>query len=163
MSLEVDGPAHLFRDKLLDRLVGDWKITGRVAGQQIKHWGRIDWILNHQFLRVHFIDAARSKLRKIRKDVPYEALVFIGYDNMSERYVAHWLDIFGGRYSEILGYGEKISKNSIRFLFEGGTGPLHNTITWNLKTETWNMHIVQKNENGQWTLFGDETFRRVRA
>jgi len=27
----------------------------------------------------------------------------IGYDNLSERYVAHWLDFFGGRFSETLG------------------------------------------------------------
>jgi hypothetical protein len=82
---------------------------------------------------------------------------------MSERYVAHWLDTFGGRFSEILGFGEKIGRYSIRFVFEGGTGPLHNTLTWNTKRRIWNMRIVQKNEKGKWTLFGDETFRGVQA
>lgn len=33
----------------------------------------------------------------------YEAMVFIGYDNTSERYVVHWIDVFGGRFSETLG------------------------------------------------------------
>ncbi len=47
----------------------------------------------------------------------YEALVFLGYDNASERYVAHWIDVFGGRFSETLGYGTR-SGDSIKFIFE---------------------------------------------
>jgi hypothetical protein len=160
LSLEVDGPAHPFRDPLLDKLVGSWKITGRIMGQQIQHSGRIDWVLNHQFLRIHFQDV--TERRETTKEPRYEAEVFVGYDNMSERYVTHWLDIFGGRYSEVVGFGEKIGRHSIRLLFEGGTGPLHNTLTWNPKTRTWRMHIVQKNEKGKWALFADETFQRVR-
>jgi hypothetical protein len=163
LSLEVDGSAHLFQDPLLDQLVGDWKINGRIAGQKIEHWGRVDWILNHQFLRIHFLDAARRTVRETKNNLPYEAFVFVGYDNMSERYVAHWLDTFGGRYSEILGFGEKIGRYAIKFTFEGGTGPLHNTLTWNPTRRSWNMRIVQKNEKGKWTLFGDETLQRVRA
>jgi hypothetical protein len=37
----------------------------------------------------------------------YQAAVFIGFDNTSERYVAHWIDAGGGRFSETLGFGKR--------------------------------------------------------
>lgn len=45
---------------------------------------------------------------------------------MSERYVAHWLDVFGGRFSETLGFGKR-EGNSIRFLFENSMAYSTNT------------------------------------
>ena len=58
---------------------------------------KAEWVLNHQFLLVHIKDGSSPPI--------YEAMVFIGYDNTSERCVAHWIDVFGGRFSETLGYG----------------------------------------------------------
>jgi hypothetical protein len=48
--------------------------------------------LDHQFLRLEMKDVATPPA--------YEATVYIGYDKTGERYVAHWLDVFGGRFSE---------------------------------------------------------------
>lgn len=113
----------------------------------------VNWVLNHQFLRIHFLD--------VKKRLPeYEAMVFLGYDNMSERYVMHWLDVFGGRFSETLGYGTKKDESTILFVFEGPMGPLHNTISWDPKSKTWKMLIRQKNAEGKWALFAEETFQR---
>ncbi|HEY8226282.1 MAG TPA: hypothetical protein VIG25_13455 [Pyrinomonadaceae bacterium] len=39
-------------------------------------------------------------MKDVQTPSQYEAMVFIGYDNTSERYVAHWIDIFGGRFSK---------------------------------------------------------------
>ena len=88
-------------------------------------------------------------------------MVFVGYDNMSERYVVHWLDIFGGRFSETLGYGKRKDRNSIRFLFESGTGPLQNTFTRNPRNGTWSMVIDQKDAKGKWTTFAHESLERA--
>ena len=88
-------------------------------------------------------------------------MVFVGYDNMSERYVVHWPDIFGGRFSETLGYGKRKDRNSIRFLFEGGTGPLQNTFTRNPRNGTWSMVIDQKDAKGKWTTFARESLQRT--
>ena len=35
----------------------------------------------------------------------YEAIWFLGYDPVSEKYVLHLFDVFGARFSETLGYG----------------------------------------------------------
>ena len=123
---EVDGENRPFRDSTLDGLVGKWKATGKIVGKRIEQFCEAHWFLNHQFLRVHFIDAA-SKARRDRRGetvlrAEYEAMVFVGYDNLSERYVVHWLDVFGGRFSETLGFGTRTKRNSIRFVFEGRLG-----------------------------------------
>jgi Protein of unknown function (DUF1579) len=151
--VEIDGEHTPVKDNLLDRLVGKWKVTGMVAGDEVSQSCVVDWVLNHQFLRIHFLD--------VKKRPPeYEAMVFLGYDNMSERYIIHWLDVFGGRYSETLGYGTKKDESAILFVFEGHTGPLHNTFSWDSKSKTWKMLIRQKNEAGRWALFAEETLQK---
>jgi len=162
---EVDGENRPFRDSILNGLVGKWKVTGKIVGKRIEQFCEAHWVLNHQFLRVHFIDAA-SKARRDRRGATnlraeYEAMVFVGYDNMSERYVVHWLDVFGGRFSETLGFGTRTKRNSIRFVFESPSGPLHNTFTWNPRSRIWSILIKQKDENGRWTVFAEETLQRA--
>jgi len=163
-SPEVDGEHVQFHDDLLENLVGSWRVTGVVAGQRIKHNCDAGWVLNHQFLKVHFLDVTPRRQRKggEGRDPRYEADVFIGRDNMSERYVAHWLDTFGGRFSEVLGYGTRRDRTrSIRFVFEGGSGPLHNTITWNQDNGTRTMLIRQKDSKARWRIFARESFERA--
>jgi len=155
MAQEPNGFPRPFRDLLLNKLTGEWRITGKVAGQPLEHYGKVEWVLNHQFLKIYFLDVGSRKAQ-------YEALVFIGYDIMAKRYVVHWLDIFGARYPQTIGYGTRLGKNSIKLVFEDSTGPLHNTLTWNPRRETWNMHIEQKEAKGKWQVFADETFQRKR-
>ena len=49
---------------------------------------------------------------------------------MTERYVAHWIDVFGGRFSETLGYGKRVG-NKINFIFEYTDGPFRTNLIWN--------------------------------
>jgi len=124
--VEIDGENHPLRDALLNRLAGKWRVKGKIAGQPIQHACDAEWVLNHQFLRVHFVDvgaAERGSSKDVEQRSEYEAEVFIGYDNMSERYVAHWLDTFGGRLSESLGYGRREGVNAVMFVFEYPDGP----------------------------------------
>lgn len=156
--LEVDGPIRVFHDELLDRLVGNWSVSGRMGKRIVDHVCDVRWVLNHQFLQLHYLDV--SPVSEQDRHSKYEALVFIGRDNMSERYVGHWLDIFGGRFSETLGYGTRMGENAIMFLFEYPDGPLRNTFTWNQTDGTWSSKIVQKDARGRWTEFLSETLTR---
>jgi hypothetical protein len=155
---EIDGESRPFYNTLLDRLVGKWRVKGRIAGQPIRQACDAEWVLNHQFLKVHFLDVRAIEGRKTNAE--YEAEVFIGYDNMSERYVAHWLDTFGGRFSESLGYGRSDGASSVKFVFEYPGGPLHNTISWRAGDKTWSMLIEQKDGKGKWTVFAEEILER---
>ena len=147
----LDGPGRIFRDELLDKLVGNWKLTRRIRGRTVENTVRAEWVLNHQFLQIHMKDVATPSA--------YEAMVFIGYDNTSERYVVHWLDSFGGRFSETLGYGQR-SGNSIKFVFEYPDGPFHNTFTWDERAGGWNFLMQNKDKTGKWVVFAEDSLRR---
>jgi hypothetical protein len=142
----LDGPTHIFHDDLLDHLQGTWKVTGPIRGHPAEQQVTAEWVLNHQFLHVH------------QKGIgsPYEAEIYLGYDNVSERYVAHWIDIYGGRFSETLGYGTR-SGDSIRFVFEYPDGPFRNTFTWDEKTRSWRFFLETKDAVGNWKTFADQT------
>jgi hypothetical protein len=84
----------------------------------------------------------------------------IGYDNMTERYVAHWIDVFGGRFSEMLGYGKRVG-NKIDFIFEYPDGPFPTNLIWNAGLGQWHWQMAQKNTSGQWTMFTDLTLSQT--
>lgn len=144
----LDGPTRIFKDDLLDNLVGNWKLKREIQGRTAENSVTVAWVLNHQFLQIHMKD--------VKKPATYEAMVFVGYDNTSERYVVHWLDVFGGRFSETLGYGKR-SGNSIKFVFEYPDGPFHNTFIWTPETKGWRFLMEQKNKNGTWGVFAQDT------
>lgn len=157
-TVELDGPKHSLQDPLLDQLVGSWKLSGRVVGQNAEHTVDADWVLNHQFLRIYEKDETPAK----SGNVPYEAIIMVGYDNMSERYVAHWTDVYGGRYSETLGYGTR-AENEIRFVFEYPDGPFHTTFRFKPDTKQWEWLMETRNKTGKWIEFADLTLVRTEA
>jgi len=151
-SEPLDGRNRIFSDELLDNLVGNWKLTRKIRGQTVENTVKAEWVLNHQFLRLEMKDATTPPA--------FEANIYIGYDNMSERYVVHWIDVFGGRFSETLGYGTKPDKNSIKFVFEYPDAPFHNTFTWNSETKTWRFLMQTKDKSGKWVVFAEDNLRR---
>ena len=138
-----DGPAHPFQDSLMAQLAGSWTMAGDMGGRPGRFALRAEWVLNHQFLRLEMRDEATPS--------QYEAVSYVGYDNASERYVAHWIDIFGGRWSETLGYGKRVG-NSVRFVFEYPDGPFVSVYTFDPKTG-WTIDMTQKATTGEWKDF----------
>jgi hypothetical protein len=152
----LDGVNRPFHDDLLDHHAGRGKIAGVNVGRQREMDLTAEWVLNHQFLFLEEKDATT-----VTGKPGYEAHIYIGYDNASDRYVIHWIDIFGGRFSETLGYGLR-SGNSIKFVFEYPDGPFHNTFTWIPEDKAWHFLLEQKNAQGKWTIFADQNATAVR-
>lgn len=138
-----DGPGHPFQDSLMAQLAGQWIMSGDMMGKPQTYALRAEWVLNHQFLRLEMKDEANPP--------QYQAVSYVGYDNASERYVAHWIDIFGGRWSETLGYGKR-EGNSVRFVFEYPDGPFVSVYTFDPKTG-WKIDMTQKATTGEWKDF----------
>jgi hypothetical protein len=151
----LDGPKAIFHDALLDNLQGRWKVTGTIMRKPRELELTAEWVLNHQFLQVRQRDTKTLEGKPV-----YEVLIFIGYDNASDRYVLHWIDIYGGRFSETLGYGHR-EGNSIKFNFEYPDGPFHNTFTWNPEGKSWSFLLEQKDAAGKWKNFADQTATRM--
>jgi Protein of unknown function (DUF1579) len=145
-------------DDVLEHLAGKWRMDGHVMAHEAHHLLEAEWVLNHQFLRLHEKTAPDAPPSEQR----YEAIWFLGYDNVSERYVLHLMDVFGARFSETLGYGTR-EGNRIRFIFEYPDGPFHTTLEWNPQKDAWEWLMEQKDKRGQWSEFGDLTLVRATA
>jgi len=145
-----------WRDDLVDHMIGTWKLEGQVMGHDAHHVVEVEWVLNHQFVRLHEKTSADAPASEKR----YEAIWFLGCDPVSERYVLHLLDVFGARFSETLGYGAR-EANAIRFVFEYPDGPFHTTYQWSPEKDAWQWLMTQKDKTGKWTTFGD--FKLTRA
>jgi hypothetical protein len=140
----------LWPDELVNHMTGTWKLEGKVMGHDAHHEVRAQWVLNHQFLNIQERTAAGAPASEHR----YEANWFLGYDPTSERYVVHLLDVFGGRFSETLGYGTR-EGDSIRVVFEYPDGPFHTAYRWSPQNDTWQWVMEQKDKAGKWTKFAD--------
>jgi hypothetical protein len=145
-----DGPKRIFKDEFIENLAGEWKLTRKVRGQEVENKVKAEWVLNHQFLQLHMKDVA---------DPPaYEALVLIGYAHADKKYVAHWCDTYGGKFSAV-GYGRR-SGESIGFEFQYPDGPFYNTFTWDAKARGWTFRMESRGKDGKRVLFAEDTLRR---
>lgn len=146
----LDGYGVIMRDSVLEHFTGTWRATRKRGTTSSVSTLDVSWILNHQFLRLYYHDTTANG---------YEAMVFIGYDHTSERYVAHWFDIGGARWSETLGYGKPVA-NGVEFLFEYPDGPFTNRFTFDAAKGEWSALLRQKNAQGVWTTFAEERIQR---
>ena len=108
-----------------------------------------EWVLEHQFLRLHMKDVASPP--------KYEAEVYIGFDKAGNRYVAHWMDTFGGGFSS-MGFGVR-DGNSLPLIFEDADGTVRNTFTYDPATQSWTSLIVQKAKGGDWKTFAEDRLK----
>jgi hypothetical protein len=152
-TLKAAAPPPPLQDPFLDRFVGDWKVErkfpgGRTAEQTL----HVDWVLGHHFIEMYY---------GWREDSPpYEAIIFIGYDDAQKNYVCHWLDVFGARDSS-LGRGRIDDRMlSIEFRFAGGNGELTNQFRFDPQAKTWTS-IIRRQEKGEWKTFAEEKWRSI--
>ena len=133
-----------FEDSLLNHLTGQWRMLGRVMGDSVEYTSRAAWKLNHQFLQWH--------LKDVNQPPRYEAEIFIGYDSAKKQYVVHWLDIFGGKSSQTLGFGTSRG-NRIELLFNYPEAVFWDILTYYPAQDLWTFEIKQKDRHGIWQEF----------
>ena len=136
-------------DALLDRMTGHWLLTGTIAGHQATHDVDVDWVLNHEYIRLHEISREKSP-----NGAPaYEAIVFLGWDDDAREYTCLWLDTTSGSglNSPVIGRG-KLSGDQILFLFKSHEGDFHTTFAYEKSSDTWQW-IMDGEENGKLTPF----------
>jgi hypothetical protein len=127
-----------FEDALLDRLAGDWVLTGTIAGGETTHDISAAWVLGHQYLRLDEV----SRETDDSGAPQYQATVFIGWDKPSGRYVCLWLDSTGGGglANDVFGYAEPAA-DRLAFVFGDDAGRIHNTFTYDASADTWTWAI----------------------
>lgn len=134
-----------FQDELLDHFQGHWVLRGTIAGKPTTHDINAQWVLGHQYLR--FTEAAHEKNAK--GEPAYDAEVFLGWDQPTSRYLAVWLDVWGG-FSTV-GYAPRTG-DEIRFIFNDGKSDFHTTFLYDRKADTWEWRMDSE-DKGKLTPF----------
>ncbi len=140
------------KSDLLDQLAGGlWE--GTRSGQPTHERVDAEWVLGHQFLRIH------------RKEIegPVESVEHIGFDTVIQRYVAVRLDSFSARGAETIGYGLQTG-DKLEFTFDYPTAPIRETFSWDAKEKTWQILAERKSPRdpkGNWAVLSTVTLRRI--
>jgi hypothetical protein len=125
-----------FRDALLDHLAGNWVLKGTIAGKETTHDVTAEWVLNHQYLRIHEVS------REMQDRHPVEARVFVGWDQAIKQYACVWLDSYGG-ISPVSFANAKRSGDEIPFIFRDKDGDTHTTFRYIAQSNSWEWRIDQ--------------------
>ena len=111
------------------------------------------WVLQQQFLRL--------QCEAVAPDTSgYESIYFITYNSEKKHYVFHLFDVYGGDYSETLGFGTH-EENKLTFQFDYPDGLFQNIFVWNEEDESWKMILRQQTENNTWKLFAEKKLTRI--
>ena len=142
-----------FTDPLLDNLVGDWHVTRKLSGgHTTENSLHVEWILNHQFLELHY--------RTLVSPPDFEAKVFIGYDSKAQHYVMHWLDVAGGTASKTLATGTlDEAAHTIYFQFYYPDRQLLNAFAFDPSSRTWTS-VMREKSKLQWALLAEDKITR---
>lgn len=141
--------------QLLDKLVGEWALSGTMGATVIAQEVTGEWVLGGRFVKMHFIQTGEE----VEDGDRYEAIYLIGYDGGADEFVINLFDTFGPEYARYVGTGRR-HEDSIRFRFEYPGGPFENTFVWNPERGTWRMDLRGFSESGGWTDFATKTMTR---
>jgi hypothetical protein len=149
-SASAQGPTR--KDPLLDRLTGSWILQGTIAGRETTHDIESEWVLNHEYLRLH----ERSREKNAQGEPAYEAIVFIEWNESSNEYKCLWLDsTSGGGLSAPTAQGKRGS-DEITFLFrdkdKDKDSGVHTAFVYSKSTDTWNW-LIDNEDGGTLTSF----------
>jgi hypothetical protein len=146
-----------FTDSLMDRMVGTWVLRGTIAGGQTTHDVTAEWVLQHQYVRVHEVARERDAAGK----PAYEADMYIGWDAKARQYLCVWLDVFGGMSIESLGRATRRG-DEIPFIFTSPEGreALHNTFAYDRAADRWEWRIDNIDASGAASPFARVTLTR---
>ena len=128
------------KDPLLERLVGKWVLRGTLARKQTTHDVVAEWVLGHQYLRIH----EESREKDDKGHAQYEAIVLIGWDETSSEFQCLWLDTTGGGGLTAQGIARgKRSGDDIPCLFreQDGSVSFNNTFSYDKEDDSWSWHM----------------------
>ncbi len=127
-------------DSLLDRLIGHWVLQGPMAGQRVTHDVTCEWVLGHEYVRLHEV----SRERSTSGGPAYEAIVYLVRDPRTKEYAALWLDNTGYGPFEPSGVGHAtVSADSLPFVVvDSDTSRFHNPFVYKRTTDTWEWHMA---------------------
>jgi len=133
---DAGGAEAIFQDELLNNFVGTWKADAIVHKNKFTLNFKVDWVLNHQYLRVYFISDEIIPWLK----VPFESELYLGFDRTKQQYTFHELTVHGdaGPFEERLSSVEKTG-NELRLIKKRADADMTiiQRFVWDPAAKTW--------------------------
>jgi hypothetical protein len=144
--------------QLLDHLAGDWTLHGSLGGKTATHDVHGDWILNHEYLRLHEI----SREKKADGTLAYEAFWFIEWNPKLQQYTCVLLDnTSGGGLSGPVAHAKR-EKDAIPFVFQlSASEAIHTTFIYDKASDSWRW-TIDDSDHGKTDRFADLRMTRRR-
>jgi len=143
---------------LMDKMTGEWVMTGTIGGEQVTHDVHVDWILKRQYIRIHEV----SRETDADGEVAYEAWIHIAWDKENAEYVVMWMDTTGTTNfaAEGVGHG-KANGDQIPFAwkFADGSG-IRNTFEYERVNDAWSWAIDNVDESQKRSIFARLSLKR---
>ena len=125
-----------FYDDLLDHFVGKWDVSATVHGQKFTLDRETEWVMDHQYLRIH--EKSREVIPWLK--IPFERTIFIGYNHGSKRYLVYELTVHGGdvpHEPEGFYYAERTGNELKMVLTKGSEVVGKSQFTWDPVSRFW--------------------------
>lgn len=146
-------------DSVLDKLEGEWVMTGTIAGEEVTHDVYVDRILKRQYLRIHEL----SREKEADGQPAYEAWIHIAWDKEKAEYVVMWLDNTATTNfaPEGVGHG-KPDGDRIPFVWKLADGSgIHNTFKYDRASDIWTWEIDNVETSKKSSPFARLTLKRT--
>lgn len=140
------------RPAILQKLDGNWVVTGDVRGKPVQYNVITAPALQGRFTEISMND--------VQLPSQYESRIFIGFDSDSNQIIAHWMDSFGAQYSIPHGTGI-ILENTIEFIVPYPDNSFKDRFEYHPESDSWTLEITAQQPNGTWEYFARYSFRRA--
>ena len=142
--------------ELLDRLTGEWVMTGMVDGEDITHDVTAEWVLEGGYLQLHELSRKHDDAGR----PAYEAIVIVSWEEANGEYKCLWLDTTSnlGLDDPVIGIGRP-SGHDIPLVWTGEENRFHNTFSYDARADTWRW-VLKSERDGEFSLFADVTLTR---
>ena len=142
--------------ELLDRLTGEWVLTGMIDSQQVVHDVEAEWVLEGGYLKLH--ELSREKEPSGRP--AYEAIVILSWEAVNGEFKCLWLDTTAntGLDNPVIGRA-KPAGHEIPFVFADEVSRFFNTFSYDAGEDSWRW-VLNSERDGKLVLFADVTLVR---
>lgn len=134
-----DDSALRFHDDLLDHFVGKWEVTAVVHGATFTLHREAEWVLDHQYLRVH--EKSREVVPWLK--IPFERIIFIGYNHRLKHYVVYEANVHGADIPFVPEGFSYATRNGNELTIDhtnAGVAVGRGRWTWDAATSTWHIY-----------------------
>lgn len=145
-------------EALMDKMTGEWVMTGTIGKQQVTHDVYVDWILKRQYIRIHEV----SREKGADGEIAYEAWIHIVWDKENTEYAVMWLDNTGRTNFAAEGVGHaKPDGDRMPFVWNAADGSgIRTTFAYDRASNSWSWTIDNVDKSGQQSSFAKLTLKR---